>query len=59
MSNIECVMFDCDGMLVDSEVLCCWVYVVMFVYYDIYLLLEEVIKCFKGVKFNEIVVCVS
>ncbi|WP_227732745.1 6-phosphogluconate phosphatase [Yersinia proxima] len=59
MSNIECVMFDCDGTLVDSEVLCCQAYVVMFAHYDIHLSLEEVIKRFKGVKLNEIVALVS
>ena len=59
MSNIECVMFDCDGTLVDSEVLCCRAYVVMFAHYDIHLSLEEVIKRFKGVKLNEIVARVS
>lgn len=59
MSNIECVMFDCDGTLVDSEVLCCRAYVVMFAHYDIHLSLEEVTKRFKGVKLNEIVARVS
>ncbi|OVZ93768.1 6-phosphogluconate phosphatase [Yersinia frederiksenii] len=59
MSQIECVMFDCDGTLVDSEVLCCQAYVVMFAHYDIHLSLEEVIKRFKGVKLNEIVALVS
>ncbi|CNH64585.1 MULTISPECIES: 6-phosphogluconate phosphatase [Yersinia] len=59
MNQIECVMFDCDGTLVDSEVLCCQAYVVMFAHYDIHLSLEEVIKRFKGVKLNEIVALVS
>ncbi|MFA3763103.1 6-phosphogluconate phosphatase [Yersinia sp. 2544 StPb PI] len=59
MNNIECVMFDCDGTLVDSEVLCCRAYVVMFAHYGIHLSLEEVIKRFKGVKLNEIVALVS
>ncbi|CNI40921.1 MULTISPECIES: 6-phosphogluconate phosphatase [Yersinia] len=59
MNQIECVMFDCDGTLVDSEVLCCRAYVVMFAHYDIHLSLEEVIKRFKGVKLNEIVALVS
>ena len=59
MNNIECVMFDCDGTLVDSEVLCCRAYVVMFAHYGIHLSLEEVIKRFKGVKLKEIVALVS
>ncbi|MDN0093723.1 6-phosphogluconate phosphatase [Yersinia rohdei] len=59
MQQIDCVMFDCDGTLVDSEVLCCQAYVVMFAHYDIHLSLEEVIKRFKGVKLNEIVAQVS
>ncbi len=55
MNQIQCVMFDCDGTLVDSEVLCCQAYVLMFAHYNIHLSLEEVIKRFKGVKLYEIV----
>ncbi|MDN0086939.1 6-phosphogluconate phosphatase [Yersinia nurmii] len=59
MSQIQCVMFDCDGTLVDSEVLCCRAYVLLFAQYGIHLSLESVIKRFKGIKLYEIIECVS
>lgn len=59
MSQIQCVMFDCDGTLVDSEVLCCRAYVLLFAHYGIHLSLESVIKRFKGIKLYEIIECVS
>lgn len=55
MSSIECVLFDCDGTLVDSEVICCQAYVNIFVPYGLQLSLEEVIKTYKGVKLYEII----
>ncbi len=55
MSRIEAVFFDCDGTLVDSEVICSRAYVHMFAQYGIELELEEVFKRFKGVKLYEII----
>ena len=47
MSQIEAVFFDCDGTLVDSEVICSHV--------D----LEEIFTRFKGVKLYEIIDIIS
>lgn len=55
MSGIEAVFFDCDGTLVDSEVICSRAYVAMFREFGITLDLEEVFKRFKGVKLYEII----
>ena len=51
----ETVFFDCDGTLVDSEVICSRAYVTMFQEFGITLELEEVFKRFKGVKLYEII----
>ncbi|MFP2505716.1 6-phosphogluconate phosphatase [Buttiauxella gaviniae] len=55
MSRIDAVFFDCDGTLVDSEVICSKAYVHMFAQYGIELALEEVHKTFKGIKLYEII----
>ena len=55
MSRIEAVFFDCDGTLVDSEVICSRAYVTMFQEFGITLDPEEVFKRFKGVKLYEII----
>lgn len=55
MSRIEAVFFDCDGTLVDSEVICSKAYVHMFAQAGITLDLEEVFKRFKGIKLYEII----
>jgi HAD superfamily hydrolase (TIGR01509 family) len=55
MTDISCVLFDCDGTLVDSEILCCEAYVRVFRKYGISLTLEQAIKAFKGVKLYEII----
>ncbi|UAN51508.1 6-phosphogluconate phosphatase [Serratia sp. JSRIV002] len=55
MNQVECVLFDCDGTLVDSEVLCSKAYVHMFAHYGIELALEEVFKKYKGIKLYEII----
>ncbi|NUW60692.1 6-phosphogluconate phosphatase [Cronobacter muytjensii] len=55
MSRIEAVFFDCDGTLVDSEVICSRAYVHMFARAGITLELDEVFKRFKGVKLYEII----
>ena len=48
MNQIDCILFDCDGTLVDSEVLCSKAYVHMFAHYGIHLSLEEVFKNTRG-----------
>ncbi|MGM0512575.1 6-phosphogluconate phosphatase [Serratia fonticola] len=55
MNQVECVLFDCDGTLVDSEVLCSKAYVHMFAHYGIELALDEVFKKYKGIKLYEII----
>lgn len=52
-------IFDCDGTLVDSEVICSRAYVTMFQEFGITLDPEEVFKRFKGVKLYEIIDIVS
>lgn len=59
MSAIEAIFFDCDGTLVDSEVLCSKAYVHMFSQYGISLSLDEIFKRFKGVKLYEIIDTIS
>ncbi len=59
MSQIEAVFFDCDGTLVDSEVICSRAYVTMFQEFGITLDPEEVFKRFQGVKLYEIIDIVS
>lgn len=55
MSSIDALFFDCDGTLVDSEVICSRAYVHMFARAGITLDLEEVFKRFKGIKLYEII----
>lgn len=55
MSGVEAVFFDCDGTLVDSEVICSRAYVHMFKTFGITLDLEDIFKRFKGVKLYEII----
>ena len=55
MSQIEALFFDCDGTLVDSEVICSRAYVHMFREFGITLDLDEIFKRFKGVKLYEII----
>uniref|UniRef100_UPI0011E6A0C3 HAD hydrolase-like protein n=1 Tax=Serratia marcescens TaxID=615 RepID=UPI0011E6A0C3 len=55
MSSIEAVFFDCDGTLVDSEVICSRAYVHMFQQFGISLELETIFRRFKGVKLYEII----
>jgi len=55
MNQIDCILFDCDGTLVDSEVLCSKAYVHMFAHFGIHLSLDDVFRKFKGVKLYEII----
>lgn len=59
MSQIEAVFFDCDGTLVDSEVICSRAYVHMFKEFGITLDLEDVFKRFKGMKLYEIIAVIG
>lgn len=54
MNDISCVLFDCDGTLVDSEILCCEAYVMVCKHYGIHFTLEQAIKRFKGVKLYQV-----
>ncbi|KEA54313.1 MULTISPECIES: 6-phosphogluconate phosphatase [Mangrovibacter] len=55
MSAIEAIFFDCDGTLVDSEVICSKAYVHMFHEFGITLSLETMYQRFKGIKLYEII----
>lgn len=55
MNQIDCILFDCDGTLVDSEVLCSKAYVHMFAHYGLELSLEEMFRKYKGIKLYEII----
>lgn len=55
MPQIECVFFDCDGTLVDSERLCCEAYVLMFAQFGVSVSYDEMFKKYKGVKIYEII----
>lgn len=59
MSQVECVFFDCDGTLVDSELLCCEAYVEMFAHFGVTVSYDEMYKKYKGVKLYEIVAIVN
>ena len=50
MSQIEAEFFDCDGTLVDSEVICSRAYVTMFQEFGITLDPEEVFKRFTSIR---------
>ncbi|RWR03370.1 6-phosphogluconate phosphatase [[Pantoea] beijingensis] len=53
--SIECVFFDCDGTLVDSERICTQSYVNTFARYGISLSLQQMFEKYKGVKLYDIV----
>ncbi len=48
MSQIEAVFFDCDGTLVDSEVICSRAYVTMFREFGIHVDLKEILPVLKA-----------
>ncbi len=54
MSKIKCVIFDCDGTLVDSERLCCQALANVFSQFDRELPAEEYMKYFQGGKLADI-----
>jgi len=57
--SIACVLFDCDGTLVDSEVLCSEAYVEMFAHYGVQVSFDEMYQTYKGVKLYEIIAIVN
>lgn len=52
---VECVFFDCDGTLVDSELLCTQAYVNTFARYGISCSLQEIFEKYKGVQLYDII----
>lgn len=53
--SVECVFFDCDGTLVDSERLCTQAYVNTFARYGITCSLQEMFEKYKGVQLYDII----
>lgn len=53
-NNIKCVIFDCDGTLVDSERLCCQALVTVFNRYGAPLTMRECVSHFQGGKLADI-----
>ncbi|MDR0806389.1 MAG: 6-phosphogluconate phosphatase [Enterobacteriaceae bacterium] len=54
MQSIECVLFDCDGTLVDSEILCCESFSNVFNSYGISLSTDECIRRYKGTNLYKV-----
>ena len=54
VEQVKCVIFDCDGTLVDSEKLCCQALVQVFSTFNCELTLEECMSHFKGGKLADI-----
>lgn len=57
--SVECVFFDCDGTLVDSEMLCTRAYVNTFARYGLRLSVQETFEKYKGVQLYDIIRDVS
>lgn len=53
--SVSCVFFDCDGTLVDSELLCTQAYVNTFAQFGAELSLQEMFEKYKGVKLYDII----
>lgn len=54
MSHIKCVIFDCEGTLIDSERLCCQAIVNVFEQFDVALTMQECLQHFQGGKLADI-----
>ncbi|MGC9402170.1 HAD-IA family hydrolase [Vibrio genomosp. F10] len=52
--SIKCVIFDCDGTLIDSERLCCQALVNVFARFNIALSLEEALSQHEGGKLADV-----
>ncbi|WP_428776040.1 HAD-IA family hydrolase [Vibrio sp.] len=57
--KIRCVIFDCDGTLVDSESLCCQALVAVFNRFGAHLGFEDALSHFEGGKLADILVATS
>lgn len=53
--SVSCVFFDCDGTLVDSELVCTQAYVNTFAQFGAELSLQEMFEKYKGVKLYDII----
>lgn len=53
--TVKCLFFDCDGTLVDSEMLCTRAYVNTFGLYGVDCSLQEMFEKYKGVKLYDII----
>ncbi|MCG7495557.1 6-phosphogluconate phosphatase [Vibrio sp. Of7-15] len=53
-NKVSCVIFDCDGTLVDSETLCCQALVNIFTNYGANITLDECLARFQGGKLADI-----
>ena len=53
--SVVCIFFDCDGTLVDSEMLCTQAYVNTFAEFGATLSLQEMFEKYKGVKLYDII----
>jgi len=53
--SVECIFFDCDGTVVDSEVICTQAYVNTFARYGIERSLQQMFEQYKGVKLYDII----
>ncbi len=53
--TVQCVFFDCDGTLVDSERLCTQAYVNTFAPFGVELSMQEMFEKYKGVKLYDII----
>lgn len=54
LEQIKCVIFDCEGTLIDSETLCCQALVSVFTSYGAKLTVEECLTNFTGGKLADI-----
>ncbi|MCL9776289.1 HAD-IA family hydrolase [Vibrio methylphosphonaticus] len=54
MSVVKCVLFDCDGTLVDSEMLCCEALVATFKEVGVSLSIEMAVENFSGGKIADV-----
>lgn len=52
--KVSCIIFDCDGTLIDSETLCCQALVNIFTIYGADITLEECLARFQGGKLADI-----
>ena len=53
MKNIKCVIFDCDGVLVDSEIIANQILLSMAREFGLEMTLEDAIKNFNGRSLND------